>query len=306
MARNVFDEDDNSWGEPETKSMWDLDEDDNLQEESRALKLNFKLNPKIAAIAVASIIGIGVLASVLPGLIGGDGKPKPEPTAVKTSAAAVSVDVDLYSKPPMLQSFIDNSLSSSVSVFCANGSGSGWAIDLTDDGTTSRDDLYATEIITNNHVIEGCETSGVTIMVMGEDVAYDAYVYSYDPTNDLAILITDKYIPAFATLQPGFEPHVGQWVMAVGSPGADYVFGSTLKGSVTTGTITNLKDGYIITDTTINPGNSGGPLLNSAGQVIGVVTAKVVSEKVDGVGIVQDIKKLCVQLDGCTKKQILK
>ena len=48
MARNVFDEDDNSWGEPESKSMWDLDEDDNLQEESRSLKFNFKLNPKIA------------------------------------------------------------------------------------------------------------------------------------------------------------------------------------------------------------------------------------------------------------------
>jgi serine protease Do len=94
--------------------------------------------------------------------------------------------------------------------------------------------------------------------------------------------------------------------MAVGSPGADFVFGSTLKGSVTTGTVTNLKDGYIITDTTINPGNSGGPLLNSAGQVVGVVTAKVVSERVDGVGIVQDVNMLKVQLDDYAKKQKLK
>jgi serine protease Do len=70
--------------------------------------------------------------------------------------------------------------------------------------------------------------------------------------------------------------------------------------------VTNLKDGFIITDTTINPGNSGGPLLNSAGQVIGVVTAKIQSERVDRIGIVQDVKLLCEQLDGCTKKQILK
>ena len=107
MARNVFDEDDNSWGEPESKSMWDLDEDDNLQEESRSLKFNFKLNPKIAAISVASILGIAVLGSVVPGLLGGSEEPKPEPTAVQTSVAPVSVDVDLYSKPALLQSFID-------------------------------------------------------------------------------------------------------------------------------------------------------------------------------------------------------
>jgi len=157
VARNVFDEDESPWGEPESKSMWDLDEDDNLQEESRSLKFNFKLNPKIAAISVASILGIAVLGSVVPGLLGGSDGPKPEPTAVQTSVAPVSVDVDLYSKPTLVQSFIDNSLASSVSVNCANGSGSGWAIDLSDDASTSRDDLYPTEIVTNYHVIEGCE-----------------------------------------------------------------------------------------------------------------------------------------------------
>ena len=303
MARNVFDEDDSSWGEPEAKSMWDLDEDDNLQEESRSLKFNFKLNPKIAAISVASILGIAVLGSVVPGLLGGSDEPKPEPTAVQSSAAAVPVDVDLYSKPALLQSFIDNSLASAVTVFCGGGSGSGWAIDLTDDASTSRDDLYSTELVTNNHVIEGCESSGVSFTLMGDDVRYEAFVYTYDPENDLAILITDKYIPAFNTLQPGFDPRVGQWVMAVGSPGAG---STTLDGSITTGTVTNLKDGFIITDTTINPGNSGGPLLNSAGQVIGVVTAKIQSDRVDRIGIVQDVNLLCVQLDGCTKKQKLK
>ena len=305
MARNVFDEDDNSWGDPESKSMWDVDEDDDLQEESRSLKFNFKLNPKIAAISVASILGIAVLGSVVPGLLGGSEEPKPEPTAVQTSAVPVSVDVDLYSKPTLLQSFIDNSLASSVSINCANGSGSGWAIDLSDDASTSRDDSYPAEIVTNYHVIEGCEDS-LTITVMGDDVQYDVYVYSYDEANDLAILMTDHFIPAFATLQPGYEPRVGHWVMAVGSPGAEFAFGSILEGSVTTGTITNLKDGYIITDTTINPGNSGGPLINSAGQVIGIVTAKVQSDRVDRVGIVQDVNMLKVQLDDYAKKQKLK
>jgi serine protease Do len=141
---------------------------------------------------------------------------------------------------------------------------------------------------------------------MGDDVSHDVYVYSYDEANDLAILMTDHFIPAFATLQAGYEPRVGHWAMAIGSPGADFAFGSTLKGSVTTGTVTNLKNGYIITDTTINPGNSGGPLLNSAGQVIGVVTAKVQTDRVDGIGVVQDVNMLIVQLDDYTKKQKLK
>ena len=92
-------------------------------------------------------------------------------------------------------------------------------------------------------------------------------------------------------------------MFAVGSPCAG---STTLDGSITIGSVTNLRDGFIITDTTINPGNSGGPLLNAAGQVVGVVTAKVNTAGVDGIGIVQDVKRICDQLDGCTKKQILK
>ena len=303
MGRNVFDENENYWNEPENKSIWGDGEEDSFQDEAKSLKFNFRLNPKIAAISAVSILSLIAAISIVPGLFSGDGKPKPVPTAAESSAPAVPVDVDLYAQPKMLQSFIDNSLASAVTIFCGNGSGSGWAIDLSDDASTNRDDLYTTEIITNNHVIEGCESSGVTIYLTGDRVAYEAYVYTYDPSNDLAILITDKFIPPFTTLQPGYEPKVGQWVLAVGSPGAG---NTTLDGSITTGNVTNLRDGFIITDTTINPGNSGGPLINSVGQVVGVVTAKVNTAGVDGIGIVQDVKRICDQLDGCTKKQILK
>jgi S1-C subfamily serine protease len=302
MGRNIFDDDENNWTAPETKSIWS-DDENNLQDEPRSLKFSLKLNPKIAAISIFSIIGVTALALFIPGAFNGDGKPKPAPTVVESSAPKEPITVDLYSQPKMLQSFIDNALASAVTIYCANGSGSGWAIDLSDDSSTNKDNRYTTEIITNNHVIEGCESSGVTIYMMGDQVAYDAYIYSYDSVNDLAILITDKFIPAFVTLQPGYEPRVGQWVMAVGSPGAGT---TTLDGSITTGTVTNLRDGYIITDTTINPGNSGGPLINSAGQVVGVVTAKIQTDRVDRIGIVQDVKRICDQLDACSKKQILK
>ena len=87
MGRNVFDEDDNSWGELESKSIWDLD--DNPPEESRSPKFNFKLYIKITAISAASILGIAVLASVVPGLLGGSEETKPEPTVVQSSAPPI-------------------------------------------------------------------------------------------------------------------------------------------------------------------------------------------------------------------------
>lgn len=299
MDRNLFEDNNTPWGSEEKKDIWGSDEFE--QETPKSLNLKFKFNPKIAGIIGAAVIGIAVLASVLPG-IGGGGDAKPTPSA-SASASATPVVVDLYTQPKMLQSFIDNALASAVTIYCGNYSGSGWAIDLSDDPQTTRDDRYTTEIITNNHVIEGCETSGVTIVPMGTSDQHDAQVYSYDRSNDLAILMTDKYLPPLATIQPGNEVHVGQWVMAVGSPGAG---STTLDGSVTTGTVTNIKEGVVITDTTINPGNSGGPLLNAAGQVIAVVSAKVVQEHVDSIGIARDVSLICEQLNGCTNKTLLK
>ena len=106
MARNVFDEDDNSWGEPESKSIWDLD--DNPPEESRSPKFNFKLYSKITAISVASILSIAVLGSVVPGLLGGSEEPKPQPTVVQTSAAPVSWQEQMLSSLNIIRA--ENSL----------------------------------------------------------------------------------------------------------------------------------------------------------------------------------------------------
>jgi serine protease Do len=304
MNRDLFDEDDQLWGDEPKKDIWGSDEIE--EESSKSLNLKFKFNPKIAAIVGAGVVGIAILASVLPGIVGG-GDAKPTPTA---SASTAPVIVDLYTQPKMLQSFIDNALASAVTIRCYNSSesagstGSGWSIDLSDDGGTSKDDMYATEIVTNAHVIEECDPNKITITPMGTNDTYQAYVYAYDLDNhDFAILVTDHSIPAFATMQPGNEARVGQWVMAAGSPSPG---SQTFDGSITTGTVTNIRDGLIITDTTINPGNSGGPLINAAGQVIGVVTWKVNAEGFDGIGLAQEVSQLCDLLNGCTDKQLLR
>lgn len=295
------DKSDDLWGDNEKKISWDDNSSNDFLGERKSLNLNFKFNPKIAGIVAGALALLLIGGSVLKGIGGSDSSNTP--AAVPSASKSASPIVDLYTQPKMLQSFIDNALASAVTIYCGNYSGSGWAIDLSDDAGTGRDDAYPTEIITNNHVIEGCETSGVTIVPMGSKSQFDAEVFSYDRANDLAILMTDKYLPPLATIQPGNEVHVGQWVMAVGSPGAG---STTLDGSVTTGTVTNMKEGVVITDTTINPGNSGGPLLNAAGQVIAVVSAKVVSENVDSIGLARDVALICEQLNGCTQKQLLK
>lgn len=298
MDRNLFDDNNTPWGSDDKKAIWGTEEVEQLG--SKSLDLKFKFNPKIAGIIGAAVIGFAVFALLLPRGGGGEDKPIPSPSASSTISSTL---VDLYVQPKMLQSFIDNALASAVTIYCGNYSGSGWAIDLSDDASSKNDDDYPTEIVTNNHVIEGCESSGVTIVPMGTNSEYDAWVYTFDAGNDLAILITDKYLPPLPTKQPGNETRVGQWVMAVGSPGAG---STTLDGSVTTGAITNLKDGVVITDATINPGNSGGPLLNAAGQVIAVVSAKIVDAKIDSIGLARNVALICDQLNGCTDKQLLK
>ncbi len=125
-------------------------------------------------------------------------------------------------------------------------------------------------ILTNNHVIE--DTSRITVRLQnGEE--YIAKVVGTDDETDLAVLKVEagKDLPS-VKLGDSNSSHVGDWVLAIGSP-----FG--LAQSVTAGIISqtnretpggNPFQKFIQTDAAINRGNSGGPLLNMDGEVIGV------------------------------------
>ncbi len=93
---------------------------------------------------------------------------------------------------------------------------------------------------------------------------------------DLALLKLDKHITPYIKMNQQ-KLHQTMKVYAVGSP-------LGIRDSVTSGIITGIKDGYVLTDTKILPGNSGGPLLNKEGAVIGVNTARV-SEFVSAEGL---------------------
>lgn len=144
----------------------------------------------------------------------------------------------------------------------AAATGSGFVID--DEG----------HILTNNHVVEGA--SKVTVKLGDSEETYDAEVVGTDPGTDIALLQVDAPAKEIQPLPLGHssEAEVGDPVVAIGNP-----FG--LDRTVTSGIVSALQrqieapNGFSIshviqTDAAINPGNSGGPLINSAGEVIGI------------------------------------
>ncbi len=121
-------------------------------------------------------------------------------------------------------------------------------------------------ILTNAHVVEGATTIYVTLTDKRE---FKAKLLGMDKRTDVAVVkIEARDLPKLP-LGDSSRVRVGEWVLAIGSP-----FG--LENTVTAGIVSaKSRDTgdylpFIQTDVAVNPGNSGGPLLNTAGQVIGI------------------------------------
>jgi len=140
-------------------------------------------------------------------------------------------------------------------------------------------------ILTNNHVVDGA--TKIQVQLNGDTAHYTAKVVGTDEETDLAVLKIDANRDlSVAKLGNSDGVKVGDWVLAIGSP-----FG--LKATVTAGIVSAKDRGgvggqfqhFLQTDAAINPGNSGGPLVDMAGQVIGINTAIVTqSTGYQGVG----------------------
>ena len=131
-------------------------------------------------------------------------------------------------------------------------------------------------IVTNSHVVDKAERIRVKLMDDPATVTYDATVIGVDKETDLAVIKIDakKPLPA-AKLGNSDSMAVGDWVLAVGSPfGLDETVTAGIVSAKGRNIVPNRQfESFIQTDAAINPGNSGGPLVNMAGEVIGINTA---------------------------------
>jgi 2-alkenal reductase len=148
------------------------------------------------------------------------------------------------------------------------GMGSGSGVIFSQDGY----------ILTNNHVVDGARELAV---VFADSSRREAKLIGTDPLNDVAVIKVEGSVPAVAMLGDSAALQPGETVLAIGSPLGNF------RNTVTAGVVSALNrsvgsmEGLIQTDAAINSGNSGGPLINLAGEVVGINTLVVRGDRND-------------------------
>ncbi len=147
----------------------------------------------------------------------------------------------------------------------------------TGDQTVSGTGFFITNqgyILTNNHVVEGTQQVNI---VLSDGTQQSATIVGTDQYSDIAVLKTDGKVPAVVSLGNSDQLDPGKSVIAIGSPLGDFKNTVTVGVVSATGRSIDSGKGYSIdnliqTDAAINHGNSGGPLVDLAGEVIGINT----------------------------------
>jgi serine protease Do len=198
---------------------------------------------------------------------------------------------------PSVVSILTTGLSRSPSTYAQEQEGAGTGIIISKDGY----------ILTNNHVIDGA--TQVTVVSADGTTYEDVKIIGRDPLNDVAFLKVNgaTNLPA-AELGDSKSIRIGQKVVAIGNALGQYQ--NTVTSGIISGTGRSVEasiDGtdngdtesltdLIQTDAAINSGNSGGPLVNLAGQVIGINTA--IASDANSVGFVIPISSTKGVIDG--------
>lgn len=184
-------------------------------------------------------------------------------------------DVVAQVKPAVVSINTEMVSQSIFGAFTQEGAGSGWIID--ENGI----------IVTNNHVVEAASTITVTLDD-GRTFTLDPASVHTDELNDLATFRIDASDLPTLNIGDSSQLRVGDWVIAIGNAlglGIRATEGIVSRQGVSI-QVDQDQTLYDLLETTavINPGNSGGPLVNLAGEVIGITSAKIAQVGVEGMG----------------------
>jgi serine protease Do len=139
-------------------------------------------------------------------------------------------------------------------------------------------------IATNNHVVEDAQSIYVEL---ADGRTFPANTVGTDTLSDLAVIKIDAANLTYIYWGDSSSLSRGEWVLAIGNALGEgiIVTQGIISGlDVSVNVEGNILYGLIGTTTALNPGNSGGPLVNMAGEVIGITSVKIVASAVEGIG----------------------
>ena len=143
-------------------------------------------------------------------------------------------------------------------------------------------------ILTNHHVIEIAHAQKLPItVVLNDGTSHEAKVIGFEASSDVAVIKIDVTGLSPSIIGNSDDIRVGQTIYAVGNPFGDLVYTMTDGIVSALDRVVSVEGKSIRTfqfSAAVNHGNSGGPIYNTHGEVIGIVTAKVVRGNVEGIG----------------------
>ncbi len=186
-----------------------------------------------------------------------------------------ALEIDFTEKIPETETdFLDHVKNATVTIKTESGHGSGFLISSNG------------YILTNNHVIQ--EESSIEVL-LNSGLIIDAEVVRQNAKKDVALLkVVGKGFKSIPISKE--KTTAGIEVYAIGTP-KDLKLGQTVTKGIISGNRVFEENTYIQTDVTINEGNSGGPLINLKGEVVGIVSSKLVGDGIEGIGFGIPIKK---------------
>ncbi|MFC1908092.1 S1C family serine protease [Chloroflexota bacterium] len=201
------------------------------------------------------------------------------PSATTTPPTGIGIDPDWTLPPSQNSELLSDFVAvvakvkpSVVAIQTEVGAGSGWII--REDGI----------IVTNNHVVVGAQNIAI---VLDDGRTFTAETVRTDPLTDLAVIKIDAQNLPAADIGDCSVLQVGEQVAAIGNAlglGIRMTGGWISRLGVSIQADGQTVDDLIETDAAINPGNSGGPLVNMAGEVIGITSIKIAQVGVEGLG----------------------